>query len=532
MARKYKKNIIIQGVLSQYKIVEEVNFGAMAVSYKAINIKDDTTVFLKKYKSPSATVPWYKDYVDYQAMLWKRIKSSEFYRSTINLVDIFEAPHPEAFNKRKRSYHQVFQFLSGVPTLKDWLQDNPNWKSRLAVSMSFLIALQNLHKIGIIHTDLKPENLLIFEHKGAFDVYIIDLDFSIIEGLRAPWHDQSGYVGTPGYMSPEHLKGHTPQKSSDIFTTSLILYELLSKSSPYIKENPNNTHIFNHDVSPPQFYDSISEDIKAQLKSILVQSLHPSPQKRPSIDQIINVFGSKKDKTTLLGYFGYTFSLLSFLFAVFYAYSYLSSGEPTLESSKQIHKETHEALRTKSAIQKKPKRLPKTLSTHIDTDSHRLESKPEKTPVQEELKEEEEHNEESVLKIHYKTLEIHGHKPKEDKFVFWGSFCSQDDIHKQLHIHLQKSPFNLSGYFEAQIDINKTIPKNPKKLIDRKFFKKGIELKHVSWRTSPAPQKEKSMHKELLEIIELSLISCVYNKVSPKTTISVKKFRLTIDYSP
>jgi len=69
--------------------------------------------------------------------------------------------------------------------------------------------MYHFHEAGIIHTDMKPDNVFFLPNKempGNFNLRIIDLDFCILADTLAPWNNKMGYVGTPMYLSPEHVR--------------------------------------------------------------------------------------------------------------------------------------------------------------------------------------------------------------------------------------------------------------------------------------------------------------------------------------
>ena len=130
--------------------------------------------------------------------------------------------------------------MEGNTNLEDMLDKGEaefGWKNRLYASAVFAFALSKLHGANIVHCDLKPENVQMRHDPSILVKYkplIIDMDWSILSDRRAPWHGQQAYVGTVGYMSPEHLrKGECPCEASDVFTAAIIVSQLLTGSSPF-----------------------------------------------------------------------------------------------------------------------------------------------------------------------------------------------------------------------------------------------------------------------------------------------------------
>lgn len=278
-----------------YEIIELLNVGAMAISYSAMSGSGDK-VFLKQYKSPSVRVPWYHGYVGYQEELKKRVQAGTLSHMTVEIVDMFEAPAGPL------TYFQVFEFVQGGEDLSgilDKMHDRPgeiSWPQRVVFAKVIMGSIKALHGANIIHSDLKPKNLQLFkddEIKAGYRLKLIDMDFSVLSDVEAPWHgSDTGYVGTPGYMSPEHLNGDVPLKASDVFTCGLILYELLSTTGhPYPYEpDEYRRATSSHKAVPPTLAGTIDSPASNEdIAAVLHKCLSPSPDDRPTATDVLSV---------------------------------------------------------------------------------------------------------------------------------------------------------------------------------------------------------------------------------------------------
>lgn len=276
--------------IGRYNIEKEINAGAMAVAYKATC--DGETVFFKQYKSPTPTVSWYAKYVDYQKELKRRIESTNAKNFSYRFIEFFE----ESFGGK--NFFQVFEWVDGGKDLEHFLQDahspgKVTWDQRLTLARVFMAGINSLHEAGIIHCDLKPPNIVLFEDRdiaAGYRLKIIDMDFSILNDRAAPWHGtDNGYIGTPLYFSPEHLQpGTAPVQASDIFTCGLILYELLTGTHPYSDEETYATAAATWAASPPVLLGEISSEPTAQETAVelLYQCLNPDASQRPSAKDV------------------------------------------------------------------------------------------------------------------------------------------------------------------------------------------------------------------------------------------------------
>jgi len=239
MPIKPKTGNVVSGNNGSYEIRSILNEGNMAWSLEALNQDTGERSFLKYYLSPTPTVSWYKAYIDYLKELNQRLEDSSAAQYCVLCRDLFEAnPRPDMC--RHSFLFQSYEFIEEGQDLKDLLEKgDPSWEQRKGIAKIFLAAMKKIHGAGIVHCDLKPENIqLVPKEDTALGLIprMIDMDRSIMEGKQAPWtrgENKEGYVGTPGYLSPEHLRVETPTCASDVFTIGIILCELLCGNHPF-----------------------------------------------------------------------------------------------------------------------------------------------------------------------------------------------------------------------------------------------------------------------------------------------------------
>ncbi len=280
--------------IKNYTIETHLNTGAMANAFAAVDATGKK-VFFKSYKSPSCAVSWYRGYVDYQKELKRRLEHHTVGKFCVRLIDQFE------FTFGIPTFFQVFEFVHGGEDLDQILtklRRNPkslDWNQRHILAKVMMAAIHQLHEAKIVHGDLKPPNLQLFKDpaiRAGYQLKLIDMDFSILSDRRAPWHEHSAYVGTPGYFSPEHLAGGTsvPEPASDVFTCGLILYELLGQGHPYRFDDDGKylSAAKAHAAKKPELLGKIDGDHKKT--ELLVEMLHrclaPKSAERPSAKEV------------------------------------------------------------------------------------------------------------------------------------------------------------------------------------------------------------------------------------------------------
>ena len=198
-------------------------------------------VLLKMYKRPGGSSDWFDGFVAHHDEIRRRVSSARK-ASELCLVpcDSFVI-EKDGGAVPLRAFYQVFEWVDAAKFLGEILVEiraNPkayDWGQRLILAREMMFAVEALHEVGIIHADIAPTNFLLGQNQSPdarFNWRLRGLDFAVIEGRNAPWQGHDGFVGTPGYFSPEHLRGEVPGRASDVFSCALILAELLGGIRP------------------------------------------------------------------------------------------------------------------------------------------------------------------------------------------------------------------------------------------------------------------------------------------------------------
>ncbi|UCF80443.1 MAG: serine/threonine protein kinase [Acidobacteriota bacterium] len=139
---------------------------------------------------------------------------------------------------------------------------------------SLLEALEHAHEHGIVHRDVKPENLL-FSSKGTLKL----ADFGIARPEASHLTQTGEILGTPYYMAPEQILGKPTDGRADLFAAGVILYEMLSGRKPFEGENiPSIAHAICYDEPPP--LHATAPDVPEALSSTVTRLLEKNPKKR------------------------------------------------------------------------------------------------------------------------------------------------------------------------------------------------------------------------------------------------------------
>jgi len=296
MAKKLRVGDTIRG----YRVTKVFGPGMMAISYGA-EAPGGQKIFLKQYKSPSPAVVWYPQFVDYQQELASRVRNGKAAHYAVRLIDAFE----ETWGGR--TYFAAYEFIDGRD-LEHLLEEEREthrrtkvaptrdpgvWARHVTWAKVFMGAIAALHESKIVHADLKPGNAYLIKDASlaaGYQLKLIDTDFSVLTDRKAPWHGFQGYVGTDNYRSPEHMtRGSIPILESDIFTSGLILYELLVGMHPYWQEDQAEyaKRARAHAIKPPALLGTmLAPASNAEVSAMLHRCLSPDPKARPTAPAI------------------------------------------------------------------------------------------------------------------------------------------------------------------------------------------------------------------------------------------------------
>jgi eukaryotic-like serine/threonine-protein kinase len=306
------KKLRVGDSIREYRVTKIFGPGMMAISYAADG-PGGVKVFLKQYKSPSPAVIWYPQFVEYQQELSRRVRDGKAARYAVRLIDAFE----ETWGGR--TYFAAFELVDNARDLEHMLeeereihkrtrvpptQDPAVWARHVTWAKVFMAGIAALHESKIVHADLKPANALMIKDpslSAGYELKLIDMDFSLLADRKAPWHGHQSYIGTDNYRSPEHMtRGAVPGTASDMFTSGLILYELLVGVHPYWQEDQAEyaARVRAYDVKPPALLGMMPPPAdNAEVSAVLHRCLSPDRAARPTAQQVRAALSGRATKS-------------------------------------------------------------------------------------------------------------------------------------------------------------------------------------------------------------------------------------------
>jgi beta-lactam-binding protein with PASTA domain len=173
------------------------------------------------------------------------------------------------------SYYIVMEYVEGR-TLKELILSRGPCPVAVAISYTrqILAALRYAHRNGIIHRDIKPHNVIV-DREGRVKV----ADFGIARAGTSQMTEAGSIIGTAQYLSPEQARGAPVDESSDLYSTGVVLYELLTGTVPFTGETPVETAM-KHLSAPPEPPSEVRAEIPEDLDLVVLRALAKEPADR------------------------------------------------------------------------------------------------------------------------------------------------------------------------------------------------------------------------------------------------------------
>ena len=134
-------------------------------------------------------------------------------------------------------------------------------------------ALDYAHKRGVIHRDLKPNNVLLDSSENA---YLTDFGIARLAQSDSKLTATGSVMGTPAYMSPEQAMGRTVDARSDIYTLGVVLYEMVLNQLPFSAETPA-AYIFQHVYEQPKSPKLLKPELPDTIAAVITRALAKDP---------------------------------------------------------------------------------------------------------------------------------------------------------------------------------------------------------------------------------------------------------------
>jgi tetratricopeptide (TPR) repeat protein len=254
--------------IGRYQYIDKLGSGGMGVVYKVFDIRNRRVAAMKILRDSLAGSSKALDRFFREA----RIAATLNHRNIVNIFDY------NISNVTGQSYI-VMEYVDG-PSLRELI--DRQFQSQLVVSLDYVAeilhysvqlcdALNASHVKGIVHRDIKPDNIMI-NTQGEVKI----TDFGIVHIEEATFTPTGAMLGTPRYMAPEQVTGGRIDGRSDIYSVGILLYEVLVGSPPFLSGDISYQQVHNAPVPPRE----INPTIPQSCGEIILKCLAKKPEER------------------------------------------------------------------------------------------------------------------------------------------------------------------------------------------------------------------------------------------------------------
>lgn len=272
----------------RYAITEKIGVGGMSDVYKGKDMMEGRTVAVKILK------PEYTQNEEFVRFFRNESKAIAVL-SHPNIVKIFDVGH------EKNLEYIVMEYIDGI-TLKEYIQDLGlvPWRECVHYTIQILRALQLAHDRGIVHRDIKPQNVMRLSD-GTIKV----MDFGIARFSRqTSANSNEKTMGSVHYVSPEQARGEHTDERSDIYSVGVMMYEMLTGRKPFDGETAVEVALKHMNEEPVKPSEYVSTMYKG-LEEIILRAMEKDPEQRyqSASGMILDIEAFKNDQSVVFGYF-------------------------------------------------------------------------------------------------------------------------------------------------------------------------------------------------------------------------------------
>lgn len=266
-------------IRNKYEIQERIGSGGMATVYRARHLVFNEPRAIKVVSSRLVEDESFLKRFRNEAVVTRKLQHPNAVR--VEDMDTMEDGRPFI----------VMELVEGQSLRKIIEEQGPLAPARaLEITRQVASALGAAHAIGIVHRDIKPDNIVIMTHDGKDTVKV--LDFGIAKLRDTGGADTANYtatqtgmlIGTPQYISPEQASGKSGEQldgRSDIYSLGIVLYQMLTGRLPFESDTPMGI-VMQHMQTPPPLPETVRPDVKlgAPTTQLLLKCLEKDPAKR------------------------------------------------------------------------------------------------------------------------------------------------------------------------------------------------------------------------------------------------------------
>jgi serine/threonine-protein kinase len=248
---------------NRYRLTEQIGMGGMAIVYRAVDLRTGHNVAVKVLR------PEFNEDSEFISRFQREAEAASkmTHHNIVNLLDV---------GMDGENRYLVMEYVQGK-TLKEVIQERGKLSAPLAgqIAIRILSALEHAHRNGIVHRDIKPQNILVHA-----DGHIKVADFGIARIANSSTLTKGDNVmGSVHYFSPEQARGEGANATSDIYSTGIVLYEMLTGKVPYDGDNPVAVAM-QHLHATPVPIQNLAPDVPPAMVRVCMKAMEKNPAQR------------------------------------------------------------------------------------------------------------------------------------------------------------------------------------------------------------------------------------------------------------
>ncbi|MBI5514689.1 MAG: protein kinase [Deltaproteobacteria bacterium] len=254
-------------VAGRYRLEARLGEGGMGVVYRARHVLIDRVVALKLIRPDLRGETHLRAWMLREARAANRVDHAHI----IDIHDIGETEEGELY--------LVMEYLVGTPLSSEIAKGPFPLARAVDVLEQMAAALGRAHDLGVVHRDLKSDNIMLTNRGGRKD-FVKILDFGLAHLARDPRLAPKGAVfGTPEYMSPEQARGEEATASSDLYALGILLYEMTTGQLPY-RSHDRDQLLEMQRAAPCPSPRLLRVDLSQDAEKIILKLLQKTTEKR------------------------------------------------------------------------------------------------------------------------------------------------------------------------------------------------------------------------------------------------------------
>jgi eukaryotic-like serine/threonine-protein kinase len=288
---------MLQGQLiaGRYRVEELLGSGGMGTVYRGMHVLMHKAVAIKVLHREMTERPQLVARFQREAIAAARID----HQNVVAATDFGQL--------EDGSFYLILEYVQGR-SLRSVLDSTPALPAARAlhVTRQILAGLVAAHGAGVVHRDLKPDNVMLVEHGGDADfVKVLDFGIAKITAAGSPGRTpltQAGSVfGTPEYMSPEQARGAPADARSDLYAVGILLYQMLAGRSPFADDSEIAMLAAQIAEPPPPLPDSVDPAVAAIVMQLLAKEPEQRMQTAGEVLQRLDAVGPQAAQAGAIG---------------------------------------------------------------------------------------------------------------------------------------------------------------------------------------------------------------------------------------